>query len=62
MQIPTNKCRRCLVSLTWGNAKAQYGRMIRRGLTPEKAKALSPCCQKCTTIVLQEQSENRRVV
>lgn len=58
MQRLTNKCHRCGTPQTWANAKAQYGRMIRRGLTPEKAKAFSPCCQKCTTIVLQEQFDH----
>jgi hypothetical protein len=32
--------------------------MIKRGLTPERAKALSPSCQKCTTIVLREQASD----
>jgi endogenous inhibitor of DNA gyrase (YacG/DUF329 family) len=56
MQKATNKkCRRCQTPLTWARTREQYGRMIQRGLTPERAKMLSPCCSKCTTIVLQEQ-------
>jgi hypothetical protein len=53
-----NRCRRCELPLTWAMAKVQYGRMIKRGLTPDEAKTLSPCCSKCTTIVLQERAGN----
>ena len=55
MQI-SNKCRRCGRPLTWADTRKRSGRMIRRGMTPEKTKELSPCCSKCTTIVLREQS------
>jgi hypothetical protein len=38
--------------LTWAEQRRQYGRAIRRGLTPDEAKRLMPRCQKCLTVML----------
>jgi hypothetical protein len=49
------QCRRCGLSLTWMEAKKQFGRAIKRGgLSADEARQLMPQCQKCTTRTLAE--------
>lgn len=52
----TLKCKGCgrTFEMTWSLAKAQYGRMLRRGATEEQAKEAGPRCPKCTTRWLRE--------
>jgi hypothetical protein len=49
------KCLGCgAPKLTWAEHRRQYGRALKRGLTPEEAKKLMPRCQKCMTTALGE--------
>jgi hypothetical protein len=38
--------------MTWSDQRRQWGRLLRRGLTQEQARALAPRCQKCLTTAL----------
>jgi hypothetical protein len=49
-----NKCLDCGYAITWEIQRHQYGRAIRRGLTPAQAAQLMPRCQKCLTCALHE--------
>lgn len=51
--LPKTKCAGCQSRLTWAEQRVQYGRLVRRGLTREQIKALSPRCQKCMTVALR---------
>ncbi len=46
---PRDRCLDCRYRMTWAAERRQYGRALRRGLTPEGAKAAMPRCQKCMT-------------
>jgi hypothetical protein len=48
------QCGQCGALITWATRKAQYGRLVRRGLTPERVNALLLCCPKCATATLRE--------
>jgi hypothetical protein len=45
-------CLRCGYPITWDDQKRQWGRLMRRGVSPEEGKALMPRCQKCNTITI----------
>jgi hypothetical protein len=48
--ISSQRCTNCgRFAVNWHEAKASYARMIKRGMTPEQAKNLSPRCGKCVT-------------
>jgi hypothetical protein len=49
-----NRCPRCGHRVTWGQAQASFGRMIRKGFTAEEAKQHSPICSKCVTAIGRE--------
>src|SRR6266699_2682175 len=53
-QMSNLRCKRCNGPLTWSDARWQYGRAKRRGLSDAAVKELMPRCQKCTTITLEE--------
>ena len=44
-----DRCKDCKKEMTWASQKTQLGRLIRRGLAIEKARAILPRCQKCVT-------------
>ena len=47
--------RRCRTPMTWDQRRRQFGRLMRRGLSTEKAKRIMPpLCQKCLTVTLDE--------
>ena len=53
-QHPKKQCKGCgTPRMTWAEDRRQYGRALKRGLSPDEAKALTPRCQKCMTIVLE---------
>jgi hypothetical protein len=49
-----NRCRRCGYAITWSERRRQFGRVIRKGLTPDATKELMPLCQKCCTVECRE--------
>jgi hypothetical protein len=46
---PKTRCQGCGFHVTWAEQRKQYGRLVRRGLPPERIKAILPRCQKCVT-------------
>jgi hypothetical protein len=61
MPLPKNKCLGCGLGITWTEQRRQYGRIIRRGLSPETAGHLVPRCQKCVTVLLEELPAHRSI-
>jgi hypothetical protein len=57
-----NKCLDCGYAITWETQRRQYGRAIRRGLTPDEAKQLMPRCQKCLTHTFRDRGMGRQSV
>jgi hypothetical protein len=58
-----SKCLDCGYPVAWNTQRSQYGRAIRRGLTPDQAKELMPLCGKCLTAALRKRGiGNRRSV
>jgi hypothetical protein len=56
------KCIACgLPKMTWADQRRQYGRAIRKGLTPDEAKRIMPRCQKCMTEFFGDQRHVARV-
>ena len=57
LKPPLKRCSRtsCERQLTFADSKAQYGRLC-RAFGKETAKALSPMCQKCTTLTIDSPS------
>ena len=51
---PHTRCRGCGNPITWADQRRQYGRLLRRGLSTEEAKAALPRCQKCVTRWLRD--------
>jgi hypothetical protein len=56
-QRPKEKCIGCGILRTPGKMRWQHNRAIKRGLTPDEAKALMPRCQKCLTKALGLRSQ-----
>jgi hypothetical protein len=54
-------CLRCGFPITWEAQWQQWGRLMRRGLSPEEAKALMPRCQKCITMTIGQKPRDCRV-
>jgi hypothetical protein len=54
------RCLQCGLGMTWAEQRRQYGRLIRKGLNPQDAKAITPLCQKCITVSFDRTNENRR--
>ena len=52
-RVKTHACLDCGREVTWQERRRQFGRVMRAGLTAEEAKALTPRCQKCMTLVLK---------
>jgi hypothetical protein len=50
------KCLRCNNAMTWAEQRRQFGRLIQCGFTPDQAKERVPRCQKCITIMLEEEA------
>lgn len=48
------KCLGCRFPITWREQRAQFGRLMRRGLSEADTKAIMPRCQKCITVTLRE--------
>ena len=46
---PKTRCKGCNYPITWAEQRRQYGRLLRRGLSTDHAKAAGPRCQKCMT-------------
>jgi hypothetical protein len=52
----SRRCRGCgQYGITWAEQRRQYGRLLRRGISPEAVKGLLPRCQKCVTALLHHQ-------
>lgn len=54
--VSSNRCLGCNCGMTLVNASIQYNRALKRGLSPEEAKASCPRCQKCMTKYLRERA------
>ena len=48
------RCKGCNYPITWAEQRRQYGRLLKRGLATDQAKAAAPRCQKCMTKYLGE--------
>lgn len=52
MKTPTRRtarCQACGNPMTWAAQRVQFGRLKRRGMSPEAIKAAGRRCQKCMT-------------
>ena len=54
--VSRNRCLGCRCGMTWANVRVQYNRALKRGLSPNEAKAACPRCQKCMTKFLRERA------
>ena len=52
-----NICIQCGFAMTWAERRRQYGRLIRKGLSPQEADAIMPRCQKCITASFDRTNE-----
>jgi hypothetical protein len=56
-----NACTHCGIDVTWAQSRAQYGRLIRKGFTPEDARSRSPICGQCVSATVGPKTEPRRL-
>lgn len=52
-------CKVCNHPLTWTDKKANYGRLIKSGLTPEEAKQFAPMHSKCAKLRIKQQKQQQ---
>ena len=50
----SNRCLSCGYPQTWATQRHQFGRLLKAGFSRERAKAVTPRCQKCATVLLRE--------
>jgi len=55
------RCLRCGLGMTWAEQRRQFGRLIRKGLSPQEVKTIAPLCQKCITVAFDRTNETTRV-
>jgi hypothetical protein len=61
IQPTKDRCLRCGLGMTWAEQRRQFGRLIRKGLSPQEVKAITPLCQKCITVAFDRTNQTTHV-